>query len=308
MTFLDSLQHAGIAHRRSSGDPQEIAVNCPWCPSRGKPPDTRFKLGINSRTGQAHCFVCGWGSKRYGPVAYLRRMKVARAVGFEAEDAPDLPPLELPKDFQPLDRPMDDMDRMAHRYLVDRGVTAGQIERHGIGCSFGGRYAYRIIFPIWWENALKMLVCRTFAGGEPRYLNSRGDKWLDGFDPAAETVVLSEGVFKALRIATATGLGSAALLGHNITDVQLDQLRSGKCRRVILWPDPDMAGRTGVVKIAERLLDCWDGEVQVVWPVAQPADEMPLTDIAAAVNTARPYGWRVAGELGLKIPLHSGIG
>ena len=229
-------------------------------------------------------------------------MKVASAVGFEAEDAPDLPPLELPKDFQPLDRPMDDMDRMARRYLVGRGVTAGQIERHGIGCSFGGRYAYRIIFPIWWGNALKMLVCRTFAGGEPRYLNSRGDKWLYGFNPAEETVVLSEGVFKALRIATATGLGSAALLGHNITPVQLGQLKASSCRKVILWPDPDMAGRLGAVKVADKLMDEWGGDIQVVWPVANPADEMPLKDIAVVANMARRYGWSMARELGLKIP------
>ena len=297
MTLLDVLQHSRIPHRRSSSDPSEINVHCPFCLSRGKPPDDRFKLGINTRTGAAHCFVCNWGSKRYGPTAFLRRLRVeSNTFGMEPEDPVALPPVELPRDFTQLDNSTDDLDFMALQYLIDRGVTQEQIARHRIGVSWRGRYAWRIIFSVYCPN-LQMIVGRDFAGGrEPKYLNSRGEKHLYGFDPEAETVIFSEGIFKSLRIAQATGAASAALLGHSLGPAQMRQIRDSKCRRVVLWPDPDRPGREGVVKIAENLMD-WKGDVRVVWPVSGYADEAPLESLARDAAGARKYGWGLSQKI-----------
>ena len=51
----DVLQH--------SSDPNEIRVNCMFCKQLGHTPDTRHRLGINIKTGQAHCFQCHWKTR-----------------------------------------------------------------------------------------------------------------------------------------------------------------------------------------------------------------------------------------------------
>jgi DNA primase len=162
-----------------------------------------------------------------------------------------------------------------------------------------GRYAYRIVFPVWYQKHLIGLIGRDFTGHqEPRYLNSKGEKGLYNY-ASCERVILSEGVFKALRIERLeTGLGSMALLGRSITDFQITQLKKSGCKEIVLWPDPDKPGRKGVVDIAERLTQ--EGFLTgVVWPVYEAADEEPLETMQTTWSRVEAYTWKLRQRIAL---------
>jgi DNA primase len=179
-------------------------------------------------------------------------------------------------------------------------VTREQIVEHRIGVSYGGRYGYRVVFPIMEGKTLRGIVTRDFTGTQtPKYLNSPGDKWFWGFQPEAETVVLAEGIIKALKIRTATGVSAAALLGHALTAPQRQQLDRSQCKHVVLWPDPDRVGRQGVCKIADDLVGSWPGAVSIVWPVVKPADDMTMAEIQDVWKNATPYTWCMCQRMSL---------
>jgi DNA primase len=88
-------------------------------------------------------------------------------------------------------------------------------------------------------------------------------------------------------------LCSAALLGHDLTDIQLAQIQRSKCRSITLWPDADLVGRRGFIKIADKLSEHWHGDVHMMWPVPGPADDVPLRAIRLALTTVVPYTARI---------------
>jgi hypothetical protein len=302
MTFLDALTRACVRYRRT-GD-TEIVICCPFCIANRGEPDTEFRFNVNIKTGAGHCWHSGCGFKSRNAVfAILKELHVNGAFQLEGEQSAQAAPQEpvtLPRDFQPLTRVVDDLDRTALNYLLRRGVTREQIAEHRIGVSYGGRYGYRIVFPVVEGRVLRGIVARDFTGTQtPKYLNSPGDKWFWGFQPEAETVVLAEGIIKALKIRTATGQSASALLGHTLTVSQRQQLDRSQCKHVVLWPDPDRVGRQGVCKIADDLVSSWPGVVSVVWPVAKPADDMTMSEIQEAWKTVAPYTWTVCQRMSL---------
>ena len=295
MTFLDALNQSRIRFLRSNGSPNNVYICCPFCLSRRGTADTQFRFSINAVTGAGHCWhaSCGYRA-RHAICSVLKELSVVGNVQFD-QDVPSVPqrePIELPSDFCLLSKTSDSLDRIALRYLIKRGVTTNQIERYGVGVSYCGRYRYRIIFPVWEGQKLRGLVARDFTGNQiPKYLNSPGEKYLWGFDPTKKTVVLAEGIVKSLKIMSATGASSSALLGHSLTPSQRIQIESSQCKHIVLWPDPDRVGRDGVCKVAHDLTEMWNGNVSIVWPVTAPADEMGLEDIKKASLHAAPYSW-----------------
>jgi hypothetical protein len=301
MTFLDALTRARVRYRRAGGG--EICLCCPFCMANRGEPDTEFRFNVNIKTGAGHCWHSGCGFKSRSAVfAILKELHVEGAFQLEGEQPAQAPqePVTLPRDFQPLTHVVDDLDRTALNYLLKRGVMREQIVAHRIGVSYGGRYGYRVVFPVMEGKMLRGIVARDFTGTQtPKYLNSPGDKWFWGFQPEAETVVLAEGIIKALKIRTATGVSAAALLGHALTVSQRQQLDRSQCKHVVLWPDPDRVGRQGVCKIADDLVGSWPGAVSVVWPVAKPADDMPMAEIQEAWKNATPYTWCTCQKMSL---------
>ena len=295
MTFQEILYRRRIPFRQSASDRNEIHLNCPFCPERRGERDYNFCLHINVLNGAGHCWHASCDFKgRHILFLVLRKLSIQTdelTSGGDVEETPP-EPVTLPRDFQLLTKAYDNLDRQALNYLLKRGITREQIAENKIGVSYSGNLAYRIIFPVLVGKELKGIVARDFTGNQqPKYLNSKGDKYLYHFDPKAEVCILSEGVFKALRIARVTGANSAALLGHDLTPVQLDQLQKSSCRRLILWPDPDLVGRKGVLGIIEKLSDLWDGTLEVVWPIRTPADEMTLEDLGTSLNHIEINSW-----------------
>jgi hypothetical protein len=292
VTLADTLARRGIKFRQS-GD--KISVCCPWCPSRGKPVDTKFRCCVHVKEGWGKCLHCGW-SRRTAIVAVLKQLGINDAVTgcTSLVTEPKQAPVVLPSDFTLLHDATDERDLVARDYILNRGVTEEQLIRYGIGVSYERPWQYRVVFPVFTDNVLRCINGRDFTGrSKAKYLLSRGDKWLAYLDPGTASCVLSEGVIKALRIETATGACSAALLGHDLTDIQLAQIQRSKCRSITLWPDADLVGRRGFIKIADKLAEHWHGDVRMVWPVPGPADDVPLRDICAALAFAMPYTARI---------------
>ena len=294
MTLADILARRGIKFRQS-GD--KVSINCPFCPGRGKPTDTRMRLAMHVKEGWGKCLHCNW-SRRTAIVAVLRQLGINEAVSglTRTVAAPEPDPVALPSDFMELADASDERDLMARDYILKRGVTMDQLVKYGIGVSYERPWQYRVVFPVYVDNKLRCMNGRDFTGqGKPKYLLSKGDKWLAYFDPAAYACVLSEGVIKALRIeqVCVSRSCSAALLGHDLTDIHLGQIQRSKCRAVVLWPDADLVGRRGFIKIADRLMENWHGEVSIVWPVPGPADDVPLRSIRLALLNVEPYTARL---------------
>jgi DNA primase len=228
----------------------------------------------------------------------LHKLRINLSVeGFEEKrEAPAA--VRLPEDFALLYKATDDLDKQALRYVLRRGITKEQVKDSKLGVSFSGRYAYRVIFPALAGGKLKAFTARDFTGtSKVRYLGTPGDKWLFRFDSKAETIVLSEGVFKALRIAQVTSWGSASLLGHAISSPQLEQIKSSGVKRVMLYPDPDAVGVAGFLNIAEKLIQEWGGKVLIAETVENPADEDPLETLQKNLQNLTPYSWSLKYRL-----------
>lgn len=270
MDIIEALTTAGIEYRPGRSD-DEIWLNCCFCSENGETMDTRFRLGVNLLDGRASCFNCGWKSRG---VYTFRRLQEALSTGeMEASQAKrhekKKEKVYLPEDFERLVEPNGNTDhwaKVAWRYLRRRGVTPQQIKLKHIGYSLVGDLAYRVVFPVYVHKHLKGLVGRDFTDKqEIKYRNSVGGKALYNFDKQNKTVVLLEGVFDTLKVEQAArklDIDACGLLGHDLTDDQLELLEPYK--RIVLWLDPDAAGLKGLFSIAKKLPK--DKIVKVVLP------------------------------------------
>lgn len=293
MELKKRLQEKQIKFKQSTKSQEEIWICCPFCDSRGESQDTRFRLGVNVRTGTAHCFNCEWKSRK--ALGILQRELELGHISattqyYDSEAARTT--IELPLDFEQLSgTDKETWFKRAKKYVTDRGITEEQIKRYNIGFSMVGRYAYRIIFPVKEGKQLVGLVARSFVNKEPRYLNTVGLKSIYGIHKrqGQKQIILSEGVFKSLaieRVINTNKYLSASLLGSNITDRQ-EELLDG-FREIILWPDPDIAGIKGIAKIVEKLGTRFKIKLPFPMPHKQ-ADELVSDEIAYMLSCAEPY-------------------
>jgi DNA primase len=266
MNILDALRIKGIETRQYNlSDKDEYVLCCPFCPEKIGDEDLKYKLGFNIRSGDAHCFRCNWGFRRFGVKALAEKIDMLDVVDELGElpekeeiKAPDN--VDLPEGFDLLYPPPDDDDewgQQAYKYLHSRHIKKWQIKKHKIGYCITGRYAFRIVLPVYWGKKLKGLVGRAFADQEPKYLNTPGMKCIYGIPKVKEhkVAILVEGSFDRYSIERALGpynhSDTGALLGHSLTDFQLWQLKGYKT--LILWPDGDTPGIKGMIKVAEQV-------------------------------------------------------
>lgn len=201
-------------------------------------------------------------------------------------------------------------------YLHGRGVTNAQVRQHRVGFAAVGRYAYRVIFPIYDSKRLMTFIGRDFSGQQdPKFLNRRGAKPLWNSEKLGRfpgcTVVLYEGIFKALAgeraipdelddrpVAVANAVVHAATLGSHITDLQLSQLSPRVISEIILFPDPDRAGLDGFLKVGRALVSRHYKRLSVAWPLPQQeADDMDPAELAECINNRQPFNiasWAMA--------------
>lgn len=284
----------GIKFRRNYSSDAEIWLCCPFCPERGEGEDTRFRLGVNVASGKGHCFNCDWKS-RHTVAIIVKKLELGELQ--ETSDVEEDKPREvyLPKDFQVLSKGETKGDGLltrARRYLIERNLTQDQIDSKSIGASLTGKYAYRVIFPVLDKHTLVGLVARDFTGKqEPKYLNSPGMKAVYNVPRKRHgAIVLLEGVFKSLYIERVLNVPSGSLLGHTITDSQLDMIQGFS--DVVLWPDPDGPGIDGFLKVALRLELRYKVWMPKVIPTLQ-ADEMKEGEVKRIRDSFAPFSYEI---------------
>jgi len=95
------------------------------------------------------------------------------------------------------------------------------------------------VIPFWRRGRITGLIYRKLEG-EPKYKNPEGEKPLFIPTPIGREVFLVEGYIDALAVA-ATGRSAIAVGGTNMSEAQLQELRSATSRYYIL-PDADKGG------------------------------------------------------------------
>lgn len=297
MTLREVLLRTGTRFRAHYLKPDEVYICCPFCAERGETADVRFRLGVNIVTGLAHCFNCGWRRRN----AFSALQALWHTTGAIDKDAL-LPPRQkvaegLPEDFEELANPVSFLDQEARRYVLQRGLTSAQIIAKRIGASFSGNYAYRVIFPNVVGARVAGFIARDFTNcQEPRYLFSRGPKSLYNWRVGSKKIIVTEGVFKALRIEQVTNISVVATLGSTMLPGQVGLVQDGGVQTIVVWPDPDKAGCKGCVETCELLVTA-GLSVQVVWPVTEPPDEASLDTLRANLRIVQPYTWRLRNEI-----------
>lgn len=226
---------------------QQININHDDCPA-GR--DTRSRLYVK-RTQDAvlaYCHNCNGHrvirtSKRVRPLALLRKIVQ------ESESTIVQPEVHLPPDAE------SDPDKWpvaAQAWIYQYNIIARDIRILGICYSESWG---RVILPVHSGGKLIFWQGRKIEGSGPKYISvSCGHKPLF-FQPCprgtCNTVVVVEDYLSAVRVSHATSCDAVALLGTTGPDDLAEQL-SGY-HHIIVWLDPDHAGRSKSKVLADRL-------------------------------------------------------
>jgi len=248
----------------------EIIVNCPICY------DTKKHFYINVVKKVVHCFRCGYSAtvKRF-----LREnnLLAKSPENFDILDVLDSGFVSLVKkeseqgnvSFPEFMSFMDVEDvswlgRIVIHYLKSRGITDEQIKRHKIGYCYSGKYAGRIIVPIFMFGELVYWVARIVEHPTVRFqiakypdrkvLNPPAPRKdvLFNYDAVklSDEVVVCEGVFDALAVEN-IGRCAVAILGKEMTDEQAMLLTALNCERITVCLDAD--AYENALLVAEKL-------------------------------------------------------
>lgn len=273
MTIIELLEAAGVEFHYGTGE-DEINVCCPFCVDRGESSDSRFRLGINTASGAAHCFNCDFRARTVNYTG--TKLGEAFGVKFRTRRKPfqEFIPKKvkrakrntgaLPEEYEAFGRNDCDVGKVARKYLESRGVSTLQIVRHKIGYAAVGALAWRVLFPVIdGDGKVHGCVARAIKPQmQPKYLNTPGVKVLWNAQPQYSTAVVCEGVLDALHVETALlqmrDAVAVAQLGKTVTDEQLLQLR--QYQKVIVLPDYDRAGVAGAINLCTR---CEAARIQV---------------------------------------------
>lgn len=266
------LDRSGIRYRYTTSR-WETVLDCPFCQERGLTEDAKEHLGLNIRNGLAHCFRCDWRSR--GVLTTARALAKVFRIPFrleyrtmqeeeveeeKKEESDIVVPVGLPKEYEQFTETVGDpVERRVRSYLKSRQVSMMQVERHKIGFAAVGKYAWRVLFPVFGgDGKVHGCVARAVDNRQqPKYLNTPGIKLLWNGHRQAKVAVVVEGVLDALRVETALlrrrDWVAVARLGSTITSAQLAQLRAYE--RVICLPDRDAPGLKGTISLAKTCLD-----------------------------------------------------
>lgn len=297
MNYFDVLADYGLDPQETSGG-RELAMPCPLCD------DPKRRFYVNARTGMWICFRC---EERGGSYRLLREVLeldhfMAMRLREEIEGSRQGPkPLQLqtvkrsdveqglhmPQEIHLLTDPAHAGQEMFWRYLDYRGVTPKQIEQYRMGFALRGRYAYRVIVPVYSSGVMQTFVARTVIGAPLKVLNAddaHPSRALFNIENVrGPTVWLVEGVFDALRFSNAV-----ASLGTNLSAQQRDLLRSKGIKKVLVLWDGDEPGRHGASHIADQLLAArFEVRVALLPPGDDPASASEQA-IALSVDKASP--------------------
>jgi hypothetical protein len=245
-----SLVEQAVAGKRA-GPSGWVRAHCPFCAMRGNSPDRRASLGLNTATGDWHCFRCGargWCRGEY-----------ARDESAAAPDARE--PLAPPEHFTPLfSGPGASADSLAgaRAYVTGkRRVPEGVARELGIGACLGGRFGGRVVVPVTdAAGAWRWYVARAWGPSEKPYLYPLGSRGAVMFNERAldvetdEPVCVMEGCFDAIS----DWPHSVAVLGKPTQDHVKRIARSR--RPVCIMLDGDVPDDSFALSLLLKIEEC----------------------------------------------------
>lgn len=241
-----------------SGHKPELLWPCPACIDRRGSESQKPKLAVNIDKRVGHCWRCGFsfrslavlfrymnGGKLFSeeidllhkstpppPRSDLKATVFGIMLNNQGEEA-ILRPVPLPSEMLRLADESDASCGLAHRYLKERGVLGLDVVDFNIGYCSTGRYAKRLIFPIYQGGRCVYFTTRSVEGDWLKTLNPKGQP--DSFTKSdcllnydevvgSKIVVIVEGPFDCM--AFSGGAKAVALMGKTISQPQLRLIES----------------------------------------------------------------------------------
>lgn len=231
-----NLKLTGLGESKKTSTQYEIRYCCPFCD------DQKYKLYVNLKKGVFLCQHCKSKGKLDKLHVVLDNFEetVERLLNRNVHMVNRIEKVEvsLPPEFI---YPIKLKHGLPYTYLRDRLVTATEQEKFHIGFCSEGRYAERIIIPIYEFGSLKYFVGRTYTNREPRYLNAMADRKpiiFTTFKYPVERVFITEGIFDALRVGKL--FPAASILGKVISKEQAIKI-SRLAKEAYIMLDKDAA-------------------------------------------------------------------
>ena len=226
---------------------------CPYC---GNP---KWNCEVNTNELVFHCWACGVGGTIRGlfldfglPVGMLPDTALGRRELLIIEREPIKMPDEVCEIFR-IDLPL---AAFALQYLTQmRGMTREEISKYEIRFAHEGRYAKRVIWPLYEGDELVYFVARRFMKGAGRpydYPEHRRRSITPIYPGTAHrlTLVLVEGVFEIPKIQR-LGYSVMPLLGATLNPAQLRKIARRNFERYVVFLDREAVQRS--IDIAEQL-------------------------------------------------------
>ena len=183
----------------------EIRINCLECPKRGKGPDRKKHLNINPAMNKAHCWRCEFGT--HNAEAWCERNGIVINATWGLAEQIERPKIKLPPEYTQDFTRHTMFGKQALQYLTRRHITPALIAAYDIGHCPTGRYAQRIIIPVYENGVLVTFQGRDWTelkGKDERHRGATGGapSAMFNLDRAAQSrvLLLVEGPFDALRI------------------------------------------------------------------------------------------------------------
>jgi DNA primase len=229
--------------------PSGIWILCPFHK------ETRASLVI-SKEGLWHCFGCSLSGRFERFVALLEGISVGEArkrlSGWRVSAGWDLRRDERKRD----ESDVDFLRRIYEEFCVvdyvpgclqDRGLTVDDFRRFGLRICLNNVYVKGVNLFGWlvapcfdWDGVFRGLFMRKVSRKDKIFLNTvSGMFWREDLVRRNEGLVLVEGIFDAIFLMK-KGINALALLGKNVTDLQMRRFLELKWERpVFVFLDPD---------------------------------------------------------------------
>ena len=232
--------------------PDERRINCPFCAKKVGKEDTGHHCYVNLAKGVFQCFRCasrgsvsklGIELKEHRLHTDLSSVKDKILGRNKVDGITTIPIEEFSKPLTP-DVPI------AWKYAMERGFDQALIDKWGLRVGFSEEREYkkwngRILFPLYMDKDCVYIVARTYVGGEPKYLNSRGNKTLFvyGLDRVTtEEALVCEGIISSIAAERYSGMQAVSVLGKSISRNQVMKIKS-KVSKVTICLDGGVTDR-----------------------------------------------------------------
>lgn len=262
MEILEILESKGIEYEHKGGD--EYAVTCPHEHLHSDGVDARKSFNLNVAKRVAHCFSCGHSMSEAGLHRWLlgEDLDETQALGLQLRGI--LSRLSKTEEVPVVEKEHEVFFPSGEPWNEDgyRGISLETYRRVGAIRCQRGRYAGRIVFPVYLNGELIGVDARALGDEQPKWLRNRGQlvksRWLGGHDlikaMKPDLILMGEGHFHCIN-GLDKGYAATCVFGiHNWSASKIMLLLSLGATEVCFFPDCDKAGFQAAQKICASLV------------------------------------------------------